>query len=99
MEDILLALAFFFLGWHIREIYAIYLTDKWLKSKKIELENNLMHIAIEDHQGEFYVYSKEDNKYLAHGTSKAIIENILNEKFPGKFFNASPEDIQKLKSK
>lgn len=83
----------------MREVYAKYLTDKWFESKRTEFENSIMHIRIEDDQGEFYVYSKEDNKYLAHGKSKANIENILNEKFPGKLFNASPKDIEKLKSK
>lgn len=83
----------------MREVYAVHLTSKFLKSKITEFENNLMHIRIEDDQGEFYVYAKEDNKYLAHGKSKANIENILNEKFPGKLFNASPEDIEKLKSR
>jgi len=99
VEDIILAIIFFLLGWHMRELYAKYLSDKWLESKRTEFENSIMHIRIEDHRGEFYVYSKEDSKYLAHGTSKASIERILNEKFPGKCFNASPEDIEKLKSR
>jgi hypothetical protein len=53
----------------------------------------------EDSNGDLFVYRKDDGSYLAHGKTKKQLEDILNEKFPGKLFNATGEDMEKLKSK
>ena len=64
-----------------------------------EFKKNVVNIRVEDHDGQFFVYRKDDGSYLAHGETKTKLEDILNEKFPGKMFNATPEDLEKLESR
>jgi hypothetical protein len=107
MEIILILVFVFllgiFLGWKIREHIAIKriheslenITDDVVR----EFKSKVIDITVEDHDGVFFVYRKEDGSYLAHGPSMEKLEDILVEKFPGKLFNANPEDLEKLNSR
>ena len=107
METILILIIFgcvcFFLGWRLREQHAMRMIDKLTEEVAEEtlqqFKSKVVDIRVEDHDGQFFVYKKEDGSYLAHGESKTKLEDILMEKFPGKLFNASPEDLQKLESR
>lgn len=107
MEPILIVVIFgvscFLLGWKLREIHAknvvARMKKEMLEEAHEEFKSNVVNIKVEDHNGEFFVYRKDDGSYLAHGETKSTLEDILNEKFPGKMFNASPEDLQKLESR
>ena len=93
----------FFLGWRMREWHAHRLMDKMIDDmadKTVdEFRSKVINIRVEDHEGQFFVYKKDDGSYLAHGETKTKLEDILCEKFPGKLFNASPEDLEKLESR
>ena len=93
----------FFLGWRMREQVAIRTinkaTEEFAENMVSEFKSKVVNIRVEDHQGQFFVYAKDDGRYLAHGETKTKLEDILNEKFPGKMFNASPEDLEKLESR
>lgn len=90
----------FFLGWRMREYHAHRLISKAVEeiSEKTveEFKSKVINIRVEDHDGQFFIYKKDDGSYLAHAETKNMLEDILNEKFPGKLFNASPEDLEKL---
>ena len=75
------------------------LTEEVAEETLQQFKSKVVDIRVEDHDGQFFVYKKEDGSYLAHGESKTKLEDILMEKFPGKLFNASPEDLQKLESR
>ncbi len=96
-------IACFFTGWRMREVHAERVMSKMVDdiSEKTlqEFKSNVINILVEDHDGQFFVYKKDDGSYLAHGENKSILEDILNEKFPGKMFNASQEDLRKLESR
>lgn len=93
----------FFLGWKIREVVAMRIMSKMVdeisQNTLQEFKKNVVNIRVEDHDGQFFVYQKDDGSYLAHAETKTKLEDILNEKFPGKMFNATPEDLEKLESR
>lgn len=93
----------FFLGWRMRERHAERmidkLTDEIAENTLQEFKSKVVNIRVEDHEGQFFVYAKDDGRYLAHGETKRKLEDILTEKFPGKLFNATPEDLEKLESR
>ena len=107
MESIIIILIFagvcFYAGWKMREWQAHRIMDKMIEdiSEKTvdEFKSKVINIRVEDHDGQFFVYKKDDGSYLAHGETKTKLEDILQEKFPGKFFNASPEDLEKLETR
>jgi hypothetical protein len=94
----------FLLGWHAREYHATRVISRAMEefTEDTIAEFKAMVITIkveEDSNGDLFVYRKDDGSYLAHGKTKKQLEDILNEKFPGKLFNATGEDMEKLKSK
>jgi hypothetical protein len=93
----------FFLGWRFREQVAVrrieQVTEEISEDILQEFKSRVIDISVEDHDGTFYVYNRDDGAYLAHGPSMDKLEDILLEKFPGKLFNAKPDDLQKLKSR
>jgi hypothetical protein len=97
---IIVGLIFFFIGWKAREIRAFVVIDKMVKdiseNSLEEFKENIINIRVERHDGKFFIYERDDGSYLAHGETRKMLEDILNERFPGKMFNASEEDIRKL---
>lgn len=93
----------FSIGWKAREIYARHVLDKFQEKYVNHItetyRKDVININVEHTDGTFFVYRKEDGSYLAHGESMTKLEDILNEKFPGKLFNATPEDLEKLKTR
>ena len=93
----------FYAGWKMREHHAMKvmntLVDEISQNTLNEFKKNIVNIRVEDHDGQFFVYRQDDGSYLAHGENKTKLEDILIEKFPGKMFNASPEDLEKLESR
>jgi len=101
---LLFGLIFFLMGWHAREYHATRVISRAMEefTEDTIAEFKAMVITIkveEDSNGDLFVYRKDDGSYLAHGKTKKQLEDILNEKFPGKLFNATGEDMEKLKSK
>jgi hypothetical protein len=93
----------FFLGWRLREQIAIKriqeVTEEIADDVLEEFKSKVIDIYVEDHEGTFFLYKREDGAYLAHGPTMEKLEDILMEKFPGKLFNAKPDDLEKLKSR
>jgi len=99
--QIVLFVIIFFLGWWGREWSAKRQVDAMLKEIAEEetavVDGNKIRITVEKHDGCFYIYDRSGT-YLSHGESFDIVEAILKEKFPGKLFAASEEDLAKLNS-
>jgi len=97
---ILVTLVFFIygisVGWNAREKHAIKLTQRLLdgieEQVKEESENKI-YVTIEKHNGVLYVYDKENSTFMAQGSSKQELEDVLSKRFPGKKFAASQEDL------
>lgn len=103
--EYLIALAVgFFLGWTGRELQAKMRIKKYLEEMKMDvmddMKSSLINITVDfTDSGDIFVYKKEDGSYLAHGKTRNELEDILEVKFPGKMFNASPEDLAKLEAR
>lgn len=102
---ILFALAFFILGWKLREVYAKMMlarlhnaVEKVIEQKQNE-KKDVINATIEKHDGHLFIYKQEDGSYLAHAENKNKLTDMLHEKFPGKMFNVSQEDLEKLDAK
>lgn len=63
-----------------------------------EVKKDVVNIKVEMHEDQVFVYKKEDGSYLAHGKTINDLEDILTEKFPGKLFNCSKEELRRLES-
>jgi len=84
----------------MRERWAIRKLNNMLGdlNQKIQQTNDddKIQINIELKDSMIYIYNKETSMYLAHGATKDVVESMLLEKFPGKKFAASTEDLLKL---
>jgi hypothetical protein len=100
MIEVILAVIFFICGWIAREAYARYLINKMMKKVSdvmIEnLEKSIIDITVEKHKDMFLVYQKDDGVFLAQGKDIHELSDVLMEKYPGKFFNASSEIMEML---
>lgn len=100
---VVLAVVFFIIGWKAREYHAVrmmnILISKATEESYNQFKSNMIDIRVEAHDDQLFVYRKDDGSYLAHARTKFDLEAMLLEKFPGKLFNASQEDLQKLEIK
>lgn len=103
MIDYLIGIAGgFVVGWFLREWYAMRKVDKLINnindSMVDEFKKKVIDITIEKSGDLFFVYRKDNGTFLAQGTDINTLSDILVEKFPGKLFNCSPEDLAQLES-
>jgi hypothetical protein len=89
---------FFWLGWNCRELRA-YL---WLRKnvsyveEEEEKDSSQVQIIVDIKDDMIFIYERDTLRYLAHGKDHEGIEKMLMEKFPGKTFAASAQDLLKL---
>ena len=80
-------------GWKAREVVA----EKRLKQLEAEkAKETLVHITIEKHDEQFYVFQKDTNKFLTQADTKEALEKNLLELFPGKRFVMSEENMKEI---
>jgi hypothetical protein len=95
--DLLIYLFFFWLGWNCRELRAY----MWLRKNVSQIQEededpNQIQIIVDVKDDMIFVYERDTLRYLAHGHNHDIIEEMLMQKFPGKTFAASAQDLLKL---
>jgi len=96
--DFLTYVFFFWLGWNCRELRAY----MWLRKngsfveEEEEKDVNQVQIIVDIKDDMIFIYERDTLQYLAHGKDHEVIEKMLIEKFPGKTFAASPQDLLKL---
>lgn len=90
------------LGWNLREAVAMLLVKKVLEDLKQHEEpedeetDERIPITIERHNNTFYVYSKEKNEFMAQGSTRAELEVVLADRFPGKRFAVDQKTLSEL---
>lgn len=102
MDQILIIISSLILGvisgWHLREYIAAWrvrqLLNEYEKTTE-KAQENLIPIKLEKHSDTYYVYGK-DGKFLAQANSQEDLEDTLIEKFPGKQFAATPENLREM---
>ena len=89
-----------FWGWKLREVRATQQIDKMVKEveHQIEVESTILpiRIMIEKHNDVFYVYSEDDQMFMAQGSTFEDVEETLIKRFPGKRFAADPENLKEI---
>lgn len=87
-------------------IFCAYVLTKWYwtdPSDKIQLENisnKKLHAVIEEHQGNLYLFDKEQNKFIMQASTFEECEKFLYEKYKDTMIVITSEDkklIKKLK--
>ena len=90
------------LGWNLREAVAMLVVKKVLgeldqyEDPKSEQTDERIPITIERHNNTFYVYSREKNEFMAQGSTRAELETVLAERFPGKRFAVDEKTLSEL---
>lgn len=92
----------FIIGWWAREKYAMHVVSTIVKKAKEEyledVKSSVVNVLVEKANDVFYIYAKEDGTFLAQGKNIDELTDILNERFPGKMFNVTPEDLKMLEA-
>lgn len=104
MDYLIIFAIAFYLGWQGREVQAKMRIKHYIEEMKMDIiddvKKDIINITIDfADTGDIFIYKKEDGTYLGHGKSMKELEDVLLEKFPGKLFNASPEDLAKLEAR
>jgi len=87
------------LGWDARERHASRSFDilmNKIHDEQQEEEENRIYITIEKHEGMFFVYNKHTSQFMAQANNRGELEIVLDNRYPGKKFAASPEHLRLL---
>jgi hypothetical protein len=102
MELIILVVAVIIaykIGWIAREYHARATIDnfvQYMEAKQEEATEGLIPIIIEKVDGVFYVYSGQDNTFMAQGKNRRDLEDALDKRYPGKKFAALPSNLKEV---
>ncbi len=92
----------FILGWVLREEIAKRRVDYLMKQLGEELEDvaeaakDLINIKIELHSGQYYVFNKETDEFMAQAPTRNELEDALAKRYPDKRFAATPENLKEV---
>ena len=89
-----------YLGWVLRERYAQMKINRYLAQAEVQMQEEVadkhIQITIERHNDMFFVYDVNDKKFMAQGETRKQLERNLEERFPGKKFAASHENLKEM---
>lgn len=93
------ALVSFMWGWNTREAVARIQNRKFfekLVEQAEEEHEQLVRIKIERHDGMLFAYHAENSLFIAQANDRKELEEKLCEKFPGKRFGCSEENLREV---
>jgi glutamate-1-semialdehyde aminotransferase len=90
----------FIAGWNTRERVAEQRMNEVLAnvSENIQehIKETVIRISIERHNNTFYVYNLDDKSFMGQGATRSELEKVLAEKYPGKSFAATHENLVEM---
>ena len=99
MEQIIIGLgiliAGIIAGWKGREVFATWRLKHIIKEHQDIAKEKFISIKIEEHSGVYFVYDA-DGQFMAQANDRETLETTLMEKYPGKLFAVTPENLKKL---
>lgn len=102
MEQIIIGLGLlivgFLAGWKGRGFFAAWRLKHIMKDYQDTLviaKEKYIPITIEEHSGVYFVYDA-DGKFMAQANDRETLETTLMEKYPGKLFAVTPENLKKI---
>lgn len=84
-------------GWYARERQARKTIDRFITQvvgEQPDTETSRIHVTIERHNGVFYVYDKDNNEFMAQGSTRKELEINLAKRYPNMHFAATSEDLK-----
>jgi len=104
MSELLLAAVLFgavcfWAGYWFREYGAkrvVQEYQRFLTEVAKQAEARTVEITIQKHGDNFFVYDSKTNEFLAQGSSHKQITEILNTRYPDKFFTANRDNIKEV---
>ena len=90
----------FITGWTAREKHAERVLNKFIEEAEGNVKERVMKdmipVHIEHHDGRYYVYNGKDKTFMAQGDNRKALEQMLEEKYPGKKFTASEDNLAEV---
>lgn len=85
-------------GWYARERHAKRTIGRYFSQFTEETTREIPHIVItvEKHNGAFFIYNKETSEFMAQGTTRKEINDILVKRYPGVYFAITSENQKVL---
>jgi hypothetical protein len=101
MIELVIAILGVWFGWKLREVSAIRTMEKIQKEQEHsrieqlaeELASKWVEMTVEDQNGVFYAYRKDDGSFLAQGKDAIELSKHLNARFPDKKFTLTKEQL------
>jgi 3'-phosphoadenosine 5'-phosphosulfate sulfotransferase len=84
------------IGWYAREQVAVNKIESLREEIKQNVQANSMRIRLEKEKEVLYAYDFDTDKFLGQGESFTALDEILAEKFPGKTFVVSDENLDEV---
>jgi hypothetical protein len=83
-------------GWYAREQVAVNKINKLREEIAEVVDANSMRIRIEKEKEVFYAYDFEKGTFLGQGDTFTALYTVLADKFPGKTFVVSDENLDEV---
>ena len=87
-------------GWYARERHEKRSIDKFMmhveETVAEHIDESVIHINIEKHNGTFFVYKKDTSEFMGQGKTKQELEEVLAKRYPDKKFAADKEKLRIL---
>lgn len=101
IETILTIIAGLYLGWKLREFSAIRQVTQWQEQEEQsrieklaeEMSNRWVDMTIDEHEGVFFAYRKDDGSFLGQGRDAIELSAHLRSRFPDKKFTLTKEQL------
>ena len=103
MEEILILVVGFVLGWMFREFIAVYRMQQIMNRFEVQVQEqveeeleNMIRITIEQVDNKFFVYEQDNGTFMAQGNTRTELEENLMKRYPGKKFAANTSNLQEV---
>lgn len=86
-------------GWEARERAAKKVVEKFLDQMQDEVDHqkeNFIGIKIERDGDFLFVYNSDTNAFMGQATNRNELEKVLADKFPGKRFTATSDNLKEV---
>lgn len=83
-------------GWNMREVYAKRVVSEMIKETAEKAKKDSIKIKLEKKDNTFYAFNFETDAFMGQAESFETIDKLLSEKFPGKRFLITEENMKEV---
>lgn len=96
---LVIAVIFFFAGWHSREAYAMHIIKRLLEEteeKQEAEESPRQKMVLEKHGEVIYAYTEDNHEFMAQGKDLFELDTAIQARYPGKKFAIREDNLKEL---